>query len=144
MARNDATSQPLGGTTQNGKATVIVVDDDDDTREVVTEILRDEGFDVLGACDGHEALEFAARLPRPIAMLLDLVMPRMGGREVLRRLRGRSELKSLPVCIVSGEHDLPPGADLAVHKPLLLHRLVRVIAWLHECANASRGMVTAT
>ena len=123
---------------------MIVVEDDDDTRELITEILHDEGFAVLGACDGHEALEFAALRPRPAAMLLDLNMPRMGGREVLRRLRGRRELASLPVCIVSCEHDVPPDANLAVRKPLLLHRLVRVIKWLHECANATRRMIPAT
>jgi CheY-like chemotaxis protein len=140
MASNDATGQSSADAPERSpeSATVIVVDDDEDTREIVTEILHDEGFEVLGACDGYEALEHAARQPRPAAMLLDLAMPRMNGREVLRRLRGSREFASLPVCVVSCEHDIPPGADLAVSKPLLLHRLVRVIAWLRECASAAR------
>lgn len=134
--REDSTSPPESSGSQS--ATVIVVDDDDDTREVVTEILHDEGFDVLGACDGYEALALAERQPRPTAMLLDLAMPRMNGREVLRRIRGCRELASLPVCILSSEPNLPPGADLAINKPLLVHRLVRVIAWLRECASRAR------
>jgi len=116
--------------------TVLVVDDDEDTREVVAEILRDEGFRVRTACDGSEALELAARLPHPVAILLDLVMPGMGGREVLRRLRSQPDLANIPVCIVSGEAGFPPGANLAVRKPLLVHRLVRVLEWLREFCRA--------
>jgi CheY-like chemotaxis protein len=147
VAGNDATNRPPFSATPCSnphRATVIVADDDDDTRELMTEILRTEGFEVLGACDGHEALCFAGYEPRPAAMLLDVAMPRMGGREVLRRLRGRPELASLPVCIVSSERELPTDADLAVRKPLPLHGWARVIEWLRQCVDATRRLGTAT
>jgi CheY-like chemotaxis protein len=61
------------------------------------------------------------------------------GREVLRRLQGQSRLASMPVCVLSGEladgSDLPPGAALAIPKPLLVHRLVQIVTWLRECTR---------
>ena len=122
-------------------ATVLVVDDDEDSRDSVADMLRDEGFDVRTACDGYEALERIALEPRPAAMVLDLGMPRMGGREVLSRLQGRGDLARIPVCVLSGElldaSELPLGAMLAIPKPLLVHRLVQILEWLRECSRAT-------
>jgi CheY-like chemotaxis protein len=121
-------------------ATVLVVDDDEDSRDSVADMLRDEGFDVRTASDGYEALERIALEPRPAAMVLDLGMPRMGGREVLSRLQGQGDLANIPVCVLSGElldaSQLPLGAMLAIPKPLLVHRLVQILEWLRECSRA--------
>ncbi len=120
-------------------ATVLVVDDDDDCRESVADMLREEGFDVRTGRDGYEALELIAQEPRPAAMVLDLGMPRMDGHEVLRSLQTQGDLANIPVCVLSGaleESELPSGATLAIPKPLLVHRLVQILAWLRQCANA--------
>lgn len=121
--------------------TVLVVDDDDDARDSVADMLRDEGFGVRTARDGYEALEAIALEPRPAAMVLDLSMPRMGGREVLSRLQGKGDLAKIPVCVLSGEllnaSELPLGATLAIPKPLLVHRLVQIVEWLRECSRAA-------
>jgi CheY-like chemotaxis protein len=121
-------------------ATVLLVDDDADARDSVGEMLEDEGFVVRMAQDGFEALDRLSEQPRPVAMVLDLQMPRMGGHEVLRRLQQRRDLASIPVCVLSGALDkktaLPSGAALAIPKPLLLHRLVQILAWLRACANS--------
>ena len=120
--------------------TVLIVDDDEDARDSVADMLRDEGFDVRTACDGFEALQRISEQPRPAAMVLDLGMPRMGGREVLRRLQGQGDLASIPVCVLSGElldaTQLPLGATLSIPKPLLVHRLVQIVDWLRTCAAA--------
>lgn len=116
----------------NKRVTVLLVEDDDDARESVAEVLSDEGFDVLTARDGVEALEHFERRPAPAALVLDLALPKMDGREVLRRLRLRDSLADLPVCVLSGETELPSDVDLAVHKPLLVHRLVQLQNWLRD------------
>jgi CheY-like chemotaxis protein len=114
------------------RVTVLLVEDDDDARESVAEVLSDEGFDVLTARDGVEALEHFDQLPTPAALVLDLALPRMDGREVLRRLRLRESLADLPICVLSGEAELPRDVDLAVSKPLLVHRLVQIQNWLRD------------
>ncbi|MGZ4397526.1 MAG: response regulator [Gaiellaceae bacterium] len=66
---------------------MIVADDDDAVRAVLSEVLDDAGFDVVGAAaDGTELVALAASL-RPDAIVLDVRMPRMGGIEAARRIR---------------------------------------------------------
>ena len=78
---------------------ILVADDSTFMRRVLTQALRDAGFDVVGeAADGDEALALYREL-RPDAMTLDLAMPGMDGIGVLRALRG--ERSSLPVVVVS-------------------------------------------
>jgi CheY-like chemotaxis protein len=67
---------------------VLVVDDDEMVRQVVRDLLASRGLRVLAAADGMQALELAARHADEIAVvLLDLVLPLMGGAEVCVRLR---------------------------------------------------------
>lgn len=79
---------------------VLVVDDDRDIRETVRELLELEGWPVITARNGAEALE-AMRRVRPALVLLDLVMPVMDGEEVCRRCRADPALADIPVVIVS-------------------------------------------
>src|SRR5258707_3926198 len=68
---------------------VLVVDDDHDLRESLREVLEDQGFATLGACNGKEAIELLETRgqPRPCVILLDLMMPVMTGFDVLDRIR---------------------------------------------------------
>jgi CheY-like chemotaxis protein len=69
--------------------TVLVVEDEPAARELVGEILRDEGYSVLLASDGQEAVEIATRTASPIHLLLtDVVLPRLSGRAAADRIRG--------------------------------------------------------
>src|SRR5256886_16736521 len=64
---------------------VLIADDDADVREVLVESFRDAGFDVLEAANGLEAL-LCVKRDRPDAVVLDLMMPRLGGVDALRRI----------------------------------------------------------
>jgi CheY-like chemotaxis protein len=74
---------PVGG---NGES-VLVVEDEDALREVTRRILARNGYNVLLAANGHEAIDIAASCPRPLhALVTDVVMPGMQGREVADRV----------------------------------------------------------
>jgi CheY-like chemotaxis protein len=100
--------------------TVMVVEDYEDIREVVAETLRDEGYDVLEAEHGKRALELLDSVKdQPCLVLLDLMMPVMGGVELLARLEQSHRLAALPVVVVSagGCADDVPLARRFVRKP---------------------------
>ncbi len=67
-------------------APILVIDDDDAIREFVDEVLTDEGYRVLTAAHGREALDLVSRT-RPGLIFLDLAMPVMDGREFVRAYR---------------------------------------------------------
>lgn len=77
---------------------VLIIDDDMTLREMYDEYLKASGFLVVTAQDGEEGLQ-QAKQSKPSAILLDLMMPKMNGIEVLRRLKADDELKSIPVIV---------------------------------------------
>ncbi|MEZ4427200.1 MAG: response regulator [Nannocystaceae bacterium] len=73
--------------TQQERAVVLVVDDEQLIRELIVAMLEGSGYEVIAAADGLEAIAVAERYPRPIAAVVtDVVMPRMSGRELVERL----------------------------------------------------------
>ncbi|MFL5322556.1 MAG: response regulator transcription factor [Myxococcaceae bacterium] len=68
------------------RPTILVVEDDPDIRELLAELLEDEGYDVHIAADGEAAIDELEHW-EPSVMLLDLMLPRISGWEILRRLR---------------------------------------------------------
>lgn len=102
---------------------VLVAEDDDDILMLVTERLRRDGFDVISAGTGEEALA-AVQGRRPHAAVLDISLPGLDGLEVLRRIRRDSELKGICVLLLTAhaqESDVrrgyEAGADAYVVKP---------------------------
>ena len=96
------TEVPAAGKPEwRGSGTVLVVDDEEGVREVAERMLQEIGFHTIAAEDGRHALEVLERFGGEItAVLLDLSMPRMGGRETLVRIRAlRPEI---PVVMISG------------------------------------------
>jgi len=81
---------------------VLIADDDADVREVLVEVFRDAGFDVLEAANGLEALLYVKR-DRPDAVVLDLMMPRLGGVEALKRIHAFNP--GIRVLVVTGAID---------------------------------------
>jgi CheY-like chemotaxis protein len=73
--------------------TVLVVDDNEDIRESLQLLLADEGYDIVTADDGQEALDLIPLLPNPAVILLDLQMPRLDGYGVLLDLSKHPEMR---------------------------------------------------
>ena len=80
---------------------VLLVEDDKFLRRACEASLRQRGFDVMSATDGTEGLRIAREAPAPDVILLDLLMPKMSGIEVLRALKGDPATAAIPVVILS-------------------------------------------
>jgi DNA-binding response OmpR family regulator len=79
---------------------IIVVDDEPDTRRLLEFILRDGGFEPFGFEDGQSALSAVDDI-RPDLAIIDLVMPNMDGIDLVRRLRARTALESVPLLMLT-------------------------------------------
>src|SRR2546423_8698902 len=82
-------------------ATILVVEDDEDIREAIREILVHEGYDVAVARDGQDALDVLAELERPCLLLVDLIMPKMDGWDLMKALSKNDRLATIPVVVMS-------------------------------------------
>jgi CheY-like chemotaxis protein len=104
---------PLRSRSDPATTTILLVEDDASVRRVVAYMLRSLGFAVSEAGDGHGALMTIKEHPASIdALITDLVMPRMGGRELAETLRG--VFPGLPVLFISGYAD-----DVAIRRGLI-------------------------
>jgi DNA-binding response OmpR family regulator len=83
---------------------VLVVEDDPSVRGLLETLLVTEGYDVATAADGLAGL-VAAGSRRPALILLDLMMPDLGGARVLEELHDNAELSDVPVFVVTGKVD---------------------------------------
>jgi CheY-like chemotaxis protein len=118
---------------------ILVVDDDPDAREFIRTVLSDAHATVVEAKDGVEALEVARR-EKPDLVTLDIAMPEKSGAEVYEEMRRDDELRSIPVCIVSGQPELrkliyqrvvpaPDGyLDKPIHEDRLLLSVKKILA----------------
>jgi DNA-binding response OmpR family regulator len=97
---------------------ILVVDDEQHMRIFMTTLLETSGFKPITAEDGKQGLELA-RQKKPAAIILDVMMPKESGFAMYRELKKDSELKNIPVIIVSG---LARKTFLHSHKLLDLHQ----------------------
>ncbi len=105
-------------------APILVVDDDQRNVRLMESILRTQGYPVVRAYDGEEALRLIDA-EKPDLVLLDVMMPKMSGFEVCQRLKGRYETRLLPVIMVTALNALEDkvqaleiGADDFLSKPI--------------------------
>lgn len=83
------------------KKKILVIDDDEDIVTFLTTLLQDNGYATNAARDGQEGLE-KTRAERPDLVLLDITMPEKSGVKYYREVRDDSELRTIPVVIVTG------------------------------------------
>ena len=122
----------------DGRATVLVVDDDPMVRSLLAKTLEKEGYRIVSACNGVEALTLA-RAHRPQAITLDVLMPRMDGWGALKELKADAELRDIPVIMVTVLNErgmaIPMGAAEFVTKPVDRQRLKAILR--EHCAGPS-------
>ncbi len=108
---------------------VMIVDDDLDIRRGIAFALELEGYEVVEAADGREALQKLQQHARPAAIVLDLMMPRMNGWQFREAQQRDPELADIPVIAVSAAAgDESIHADAYVRKPFALGTLFDAIA----------------
>lgn len=130
------------------KPRILLVDDEAAQREVIAYNLAAEGFDVVEAQDGEEAMLLVAE-EAPDLIILDWMMPNVSGIEVCRRLRADPATRSIPIIMLSARMDVPDrvrgletGADDYVGKPYSMAELMaRIQANLRRSRPAVTGAV---
>jgi CheY-like chemotaxis protein len=113
---------------------VLVVDDEEDLLLTIAVLLQAEGYEVRTAKDGVTALDAIFSHPKPDVVLLDLAMPDLDGWGFVRAARADSEVRSIPIIVMTAS---PPdvarrdggleGARLIIHKPFELDQLLHAI-----------------
>ncbi|NDJ51710.1 MAG: response regulator [Chloroflexi bacterium] len=114
-------------------ARILVVEDSPTVLYKTTHILSQDGHQTLTASDGESAIE-VARDQRPDAILLDVVLPKLNGFQVCRKLKSTEETQAIPIILITSktsEEDrdwgIEQGADAYLTKPYAAVDLLQVI-----------------
>jgi CheY-like chemotaxis protein len=116
--------------TEGTRPTVLLVEDDWDVSEAVGGVLSEEGYQVVFASDGREALQKLRADPLPAAVVLDLFLPEVNGWDLYQTLKSDPRLSHIPVIVMTaaGEYwGYPVPAAMVVRKPVDAVRLVRLL-----------------
>lgn len=112
---------------------ILVVEDNQDNREMVVKVLKFNGYQVVEAVDGEEAIE-KAKAEHPDLILLDIFLPKMDGYEATRRLKGDTSLRNIPIIALTAhamkgsmEEALAVGCDGYISKPIDVRELPKQI-----------------
>jgi PAS domain S-box-containing protein len=126
----------------DGRATVLVVDDDPEVLNLLAKTLEKDGYRVLLARNGVQALALA-REHRPQAITLDVLMPQMDGWRALKELKADAELRGIPVIMVTVLNErgiaIPLGAADFMTKPVDRQRLTAILR--DHCAGQSSASI---
>jgi CheY-like chemotaxis protein len=104
--------------------TILIVEDEPGVRSMLTDLLEPEGYNILTAVDGVDAMDAIQKF-KPDLILLDLRMPRLDGISFCKQLRQSSDARTIPVIVVTAlnlreklEEAIAAGADDFVGKPI--------------------------
>lgn len=120
---------------------VLVVEDDETNRKFFVTVLLEKGYEVVEAADGEEALAVAAR-ESPSLILMDIVLPKMTGYEVLKACRskgllGGSKVYALTASSVADVKEA--GFDGVIVKPVRVRAFLKTIEEIFETRNREQG-----
>lgn len=116
---------------------IMVVDDEPDIVYLVSKMLKKEGFDVMEAYNGEEALEKIGE-KKPDLILLDVMMPGIDGWETSKKIKSNPEHSLIPIAMLtvkSGEEDMEKSfkyalCDAHIPKPIIKEKMLNTIRWL--------------
>lgn len=104
--------------------TILVVDDNEDSRELVKKILKKQGYTIIEAVDGEDAIAKAIAY-RPDLILMDISIPKIDGYEATKRLKSRPDFKDTPIIAFTAhamrgdqEKALQAGCNGYISKPI--------------------------
>jgi PAS domain S-box-containing protein len=131
--------KPTALSTQGGSETILIAEDEPTVRQFLASLLAAQGYSVLVACDGLEALHMARGHDGQIDLLLsDVVMPKMNGIELAQRLRG--EMAHLKILLVTGYSEnqaaLREVGDAYLQKPFAPQALTKCLRQLLDTTSA--------
>ena len=105
---------------------ILIVEDDPDTRASLYQLLTHEGYSVLTADNGQQALDLLDRGIRPHLIMVDLMLPRVTGFDLLTYLSTDPELRVIPTVVITAlpKDEVRVIADVVFHKPLAFEPLM--------------------
>jgi len=114
------------------RGTILLTEDNSDTRDAITQVLAVEGYTVVTAVHGREALGHLQGGLRPALILLDLMMPVMDGWEFQKAQLREPALAAIPVVLISAHDEVARAGDTlraagVVQKPLDIEEMLRTI-----------------
>jgi CheY-like chemotaxis protein len=130
---------------------ILVADDDPLIRHLVTSIVRKEGYSVVVANDGREALRLLQADHDFTAAIFDMMMPNLGGLDLIRRMRLEKHLLGIPVLLVTSDRDwkvltesFAAGATLFLPKPFTADQMRNTLRMLLSSARISDDSLTTS
>jgi CheY-like chemotaxis protein len=117
----------------SGEGCVLVVDDDENIRDTLRDVVEMAGCSAIVARNGVEALEVLAR-HQPCLIILDLLMPVMGGEQMLEEMKKEPAIASLPVVISTSAPERAPRGIPVVPKPIDIEALWEIMRRTCHCA----------
>ncbi len=134
-------------TSQGHSQTILIADDEPEVVDLVRMLLEWEGYTIIEASDGEQALT-QVRATRPDLVLLDVRMPKMNGLDVLEHLHAEPALCSIPVIMLSVvpaypqvETALEKGAVAYLPKPFELPEMARLVKHVLSSDDAGRELI---
>ncbi|HWQ36708.1 MAG TPA: response regulator [Blastocatellia bacterium] len=114
------------------KPQILIIEDDEYSREALEYVLKAEGYETLSATEGRAGYRTACQV-QPDVVVIDLRLPDVDGRRLIRLFRRSRKLREVPILVVTGfsQEDIPTarelGADLCLTKPVALEDYTRAV-----------------